>query len=281
MINAEHFFETAIEREKIRLRRAEGLPREEWTKDPNFKQWRFCNVHRESDKTTVWFRENIREPLIKQDEMIKLVNATIIFRWFNRINTGEIILDLLLGQWDSKEAKRRLTDVKPVVTGAYIIKGPDGFSKLNGVLFCSDEALKYTPMMVPGWGNSLETAWTELKSCYYMGPFMAYEVISDLRWTPVLNRASDIMSWANAGPGCAHGLSRVVDGTNHLFDRTSKKDQAKMLVLMKELLAMSQDGHHWPADYRPWEMREVEHWLCEYDKYVRSSQGFSLKRKYR
>jgi hypothetical protein len=281
--NAAHFFETARERENIRFRRAAGMPREDWTKDPNFQTWRFCNVHREHDKTTLWFRQHIREPLTFRGDLVKMVAGAIIFRWFNRIETGEIIKDLLDGTnpWDSTEAKRRLQDVSPVVTGAYIIKGPDGFSKLDGVLFCSDQALKHLPKMVPNMGATLREAWESLCTLYYMGPFMGYEVISDLRWTPVLCNATDINEWANAGPGCAHGLGRVLNGDHHTFNRGSRKDQAEMLELMKELIEMSREEEHWPQNWRPWEMREVEHWLCEYDKYVRSSQGHPLKRKYR
>ena len=41
------------------------------------------------------------------------------------------------------------------------------------------------------------------------------------------------------------------------------------LYRMQELLSYSQDDNYWPQEWDHWEMREVEHWLCEYAKWVR------------
>lgn len=276
------FFDTARERYQIKLNRESGMPRP-WTKDRQFQQWRFCQVHREHDRTTVWFRENVRRHL----EGMAAVRATIAFRWFNRIETGKMIQDLLVDQWDSQEAARRLAGVAPVVTGAYIIKGYDGYPKMEGVLKCIDEAFPRLVPMVSMWTKlvnggefTLRTAWNDLTTLNYMGGFMAYEAISDLRWCPPFNRATDIMSWANAGPGCARGLSWTVFGKTGHFS-TGPGDQKLMLILMRELLAMSKDQEYWPQEWPSWEMREVEHWSCEWDKYCRARNGESMKRKFR
>jgi hypothetical protein len=54
---AAKYFALARERESIRRGRLAGaLP--PWTHDPIFRQWRFCNVHRENDRTTIWFRDH-------------------------------------------------------------------------------------------------------------------------------------------------------------------------------------------------------------------------------
>lgn len=279
---ANGFFDTARERYTIKLAREAGKPRP-WTKDRQFQQWRFCHVHREDDKTTVWFRENVRRHL----EGMAAVKATVAFRWFNRIETGKMIQDLLVDQWDSQEAARRLAGVAPVVTGAYIIKGYDGYPKMEGVLKCIDEAFPRLPAMVNRWNDLIEKerfdlriAWNDLTTLNYMGGFMAYEAVSDLRWCAPFNQATDIVTWANAGPGCARGLSWTVDGKMGRFG-TGPGDQKIMLILMQELLAMSKDGQYWPQDWQPWEMREVEHWSCEWDKYNRARSGESMKRKFR
>lgn len=279
MLNSGQFFGTARERYRIKERREKGLPRP-WTDDKIFNLWRFCNVHREDDKTTQWFRDHVRNPLTRQGDKIKIAQATTIFRWFNRIGTGEKILDLLLTQWDTEEAHRRLQSVEPVVTGAYIIKGPDGFSKLEGVLHCIDLALPALEHDVPSWGETLKEAWLDLNTIYYLGPFMSYEIVSDLRWTPVLNEAADILTWANAGPGCARGMGWVAHNNPAKFNPGSQRDQQTMLELMTQLLGMSRSEEYWPKYWKQWEMREVEHWLCEYDKYCRAESGLKLKRRY-
>lgn len=286
------YFGTARERYEIKLKKEAGQPRP-WTEDKNFRQWRFCNVHREDDKTTVWFRNHIRDPLSKMAReetnaefvklrLLKIVRATIAFRWFNRIETAELIQDLLIGKWNAAEVEKRLTGVSPVVTGAYIIKGYDGYPKLQGVLKCIEEAFPQLPPMVESWlaAPCLETAWRDLKTLNYLGGFMAYEIVSDLRWTPVLDESPDIMEWANAGPGCARGLSWLMDGKQGRF-HTGPGDQKAMLPLMRHILDLSKDDTYWPQDWPKWEMREVEHWSCEWDKYCRSRSGESMKRRYK
>jgi hypothetical protein len=279
--NIEHFFWTARQRYNIKLQREAGVP-PPWTGDPQFKQWRFCNVHREDDKTTRWFRDHVRDKTTN----LKNLESTVIFRWFNKIETGEIIEDLLTGEWNTNEARRRLKDVKPVVTGAYIIKGMDGFNKLDGVLYVIDEALQELPHIYETWVDlahgsgikpTLQRAWSDLRELHYLGNFMAYEVVSDIRWS-ILEDAPDIMDWANAGPGAARGLRWIYQEE---FNKNSAADQKRMNVLMQELLERSYDFSYWPSEWKHWEMREVEHWLCEYDKYMRAARGDSMKRRFR
>jgi hypothetical protein len=284
------FFATAREREAIRRRRLAGAPWP-WTQDKVFRDWRFCNVHREHDRTTEWFRDNVRSKLTG----LAAVEACVVFRWFNRIETGERIKDLLLTQWDGAEARRRLKDVRPTVTGAYtvnyknnyavfsgayMIKSPNGKTKTEGILWCIEQARAKLPMFVERWGASLRSACEDLQQLPFMGSFMAYEVISDVRWTDVLHLASDINTWAAAGPGCARGLGRVVTGSPTEYNYHSSRDQEVMLAVMRDVLAASRDTAYWPYTDTPWEMREVEHWSCEFDKYQRGVHGERLKRRY-
>ena len=51
LAKADEFFATAREGERIRYRRMAGEPYP-WTTDPVLREWRFCNVHREHDRTT-------------------------------------------------------------------------------------------------------------------------------------------------------------------------------------------------------------------------------------
>jgi hypothetical protein len=275
-----NFFETARERYHMKLRRAScsgpgwGPEGDAWTEDPILGAWRFCNVHREDDRTTVWFRENVRSKL----HGLKVVQATVAFRWFNRIETGEIIKDLLLDGWSSKTAHERLKNVAPVVTGAYIINGMPGYSKLDGVLACIDRALPTLDRLWPHLeGTTLQNAHELLHgNIIGFGSFMAYEVVSDLRWTDALTPA-DALTWAVAGPGCARGLGRVMANDPGHF-RNSADDRVTMLELMHYLLYESRTN--WPTDWPRWEMREVEHWACEFDKYERARGGSRLKRRY-
>jgi hypothetical protein len=276
MVNVETFFATARERYRIKLLKDSGRAGP-WTDDPIFRDWFFCNVFREDDKTTVWFRENVRQHL----DGLRAIEATVCFRWFNFIPTGEKVVDLLLNGWDSREALRRLAGAKQVMTGAYQITSPKGMPKLEGLLHNIDVALPKLPYLCKWWGKSLRRAWCDLSQVPFLGTFHSYEMVSDLRWTPVLNQATDINTWAHAGPGCAKGLGFVAAGRMDRFDVHRNEDQSHMRELMRELLHMSRDPQYWPAAWPTWEMREVEHWLCETSKYVTAQSGARLKRRYR
>lgn len=268
----EMYFATARERYYIRERRAGGKPWP-WSEDKVFQDWSFCNVHREHDRTTVWFKNNVRSRLTGID----LVRATFIFRKFNLIATGKRLLDLLLNDWDGSEALRRLEGVHPFVTPAHMIRYPNDMDGLKGLILTIDEGLPMLDKFSPQWGNSLKSAWQDLKKLPCVGPFLAYEIVTDLRWTSVLTGAHDIRTWANVGPGSILGISEVV-GVKFKQNTT---DRAIALMVMRTLLRKSKHEKYWPQNWEPWEMREVEHWACEFFKYTKALRGGSLKRRYK
>lgn len=300
------FFEFARARHQIYLDRQAGRPAP-WTEDPILSRYRFTNVFRELDATTVWFRDRVRDPMRSSPHALL---ATVVFRWFNRIATGEAIFcqealgygDELPGEtaWD---ALLRLGDTGPMraailqycgrgpyVTGAYIIKTPDGYDKLDGVLKCidwfmerefelnekkfeiKDKWLGIAEYMMESPGRvSLEQAWAWLRQFPYLGDFMAYEIVTDLRWTALLDQAPDILTWANPGPGATRGLGRLVHGNPEQWNQ--HRDKSRLIEMMQTILFISEDRELWPGDWPSWEMRDVEHTLCEFDKYERARLG--------
>ena len=105
------------------------------------------------------------------------------------------------------------------------------------------------------------------------GPFMAYEVVTDLRHTRYLKDAHDIYSWANAGPGAIRGLNRLY-GRNLEAKPHPRQTNEEMHTLMQDLNRLTDPGFAstFPGELR-FEMRDVEHTLCEFDKYERVRLG--------
>ncbi len=103
---------------------------------------------------------------------------------------------------------------------------------------------------------------------------MAYEVVTDLRHTRYLRNAPDIDTWAVAGPGAIRGLHRL---HGRPYKRALSQEQA--CAEMRELLAMSRTAL--PDFVPPLELREIEHSLCETDKWLRVIEGQGrLRAKY-
>lgn len=284
--SVQNFFAFMRERHAIYLRRFVEKAPPPWTDDPILREYSFTNVYRELDKTTVWFRENIRSQF---HDPADILFATILFRWFNKIETGEAIRKRSLWLFSANQYERDTVEslVRPLpkwVTGAYIIKTPDNMDKLNGVLWCVDNVFKniadfldfssdrswleYSLAFIQKF-NNLQAAHTILKTLPYLGDFMAYEIVTDLRHTSLLNTAGDIMTWANPGPGAMRGVNRL---TNVAVDKRLSKGH--YVLCMRELLEKSQRDY-WPnnEEYPPLEMRDIEHSLCEFDKYERARLG--------
>lgn len=283
------------------------------TDDVILQENSFCNVFREQDKTTLWFAKNVRGPLNKLKHP-GLLLATVLFRMFNRIETGEAMFcdDNLDGESSAfheflrtgkttalrQAIIRRIGKKGPYVTGSYIIAGPGGKSKLDGML----QVVKEFHDSEAPWPNEnegidwrvaskrmsqgrapLQHAHEWLRQFSYMGTFHAYEIVTDLRWTHLLGRAPDIHSWANPGPGCRRGLN-VMMGRDK--DARSWANNEELLNEMDIILEQSRTAKQWgrfaakmndkyPKTPTPisWEMRDVEHTLCEFDKYERTRKG--------
>lgn len=283
----QQFFDYARERYLILLKRREGLPKP-WTDDHVLQTGRFCNVFREDDRTTVWFRDHVREPMRNSPDVLL---ATVVFRWFNRTTTGEAIFcqprfdgktawDKFLGNQDVKELGRVIRGFcgkGPYVTGAYTINTISagiGLSKLDGVLRLIEmwlERHKDWRQFAQDWidGNYQSMmefcSWCE-SPC--LKEFMCYEIACDLRYTALLERAHDIDEWANAGPGAVRGLNRIYGRT---VTTTAFAGQA--LDEMIKLLDMSRNRQVWNTQWPAWDLRTVEHTLCEFDKYMRVRAG--------
>lgn len=279
------YFRTARERYYIYLRRAANEP-PPWTKDPIFQKYKFCNVYREHDKVTIWLRENWREPYADHPN---LPFAMALARLINWPPTLEEIG--FPKRWNPKKAldvlyQRKLKGNK-VYTGAYLLGScPKGQERaiylINSVLSSLYYGLRsahWVAIVNNDWplkgsqAPSLEGVWEWFRSQRGIGNFLAYEIVSDLRHTKYLCEAPDIMTWANAGPGALRGLTRLwgyQPKTRQIPGYAFPKKNA--LAAMQMILEESKKAKyelHMPA----WEMREVEHWLCELDKYLRIKNG--------
>ena len=249
-----------IERHSIYERRAEGQPYP-WTDDPILKEYSFCNVYRELDRVTISIRENWREPYADHP------NLPFAMAMARQINWPDTLQEIGFPEhWNPERIKAimqgRLNRKEKVYTGAYMLTGTLGGTKVEQTI---DKILTPLYEMPPRIiNNSLEETWKRYLPYPGFSGFMAYEVVTDLRHTKHLENAEDIMTWANPGPGAKRGLNRI-----HGRELEKSIPRKQLISEMKELLDVCNMA---PL---PLEMRDIEHCLCEFDKYerVRLGQG--------
>ena len=254
----EDFNDFMVERHNIFIRKEINNDPYPWSNDAILTDYSFCNVYRELDRVTIWIRENWREPYADHPN---LPFAMAVARQINWPDTLEEIG--FPTEWRPQHVKNimqdRMANKQKVYTGAYMLTGTLGGTKIEQTV---DKILTPLYANFPCDFSSIENSWKSFLPYAGFSDFMSYEVVTDLRHTKWLKNAPDIMTWANPGPGAMRGLNRI-------FGRPLDSKQKKPLFIqeMRDLLALLNN------EPLPLEMRDIEHCLCEFDKYERARLG--------
>lgn len=261
------------------------------TNDPVLAQYRFCNVFRELDRVTQWIDQNIRGPFADHPDLWFMLATSRYINWpdtlWYLIQKGrpgpqepgwpshwgfspESMGDLL---------DRRKAAGEKVYTGAYMIRAESNpkaewysWTKQQYIArvvlgrLWEDRELMTRALEVPG--QTLENVWGFFQAKRYIGwgPFMAYQVVVDLRHTRYLRDAPDINTWSALGPGSRRGLNRLA---GRPVDYALKQDEglAEMRAIWEE-----QDAHRAPWVPRI-DLSDIQNSLCEVDKLLRVRTG--------
>lgn len=275
------FFNFMNERHTIFQKRADGKPWP-WTKDKILQTYKFTNVFRELDTGTVWLRKNIREPYKNDPELYFNIAA---YRRYNYWPAAEVIG--YIHDYSPKAMYniiRRIRDYHDgggqVFTGAHMLNCAAGVDKITHVFeMVLPEVWEHRRELEPKQGDTLESSFNKLMTVKGYGPFISYEVITDLRHTRYLENATDIMTWANPGPGAMRGIQRMMglEISNEYGHKAPPDVRAQYpnregyIDTIRYLLSVAQEfGFKW---YPILEMRDIEHSLCEWDKYERTRTG--------
>ena len=250
------------EREKIRLWKEAHAPRP-WTKDAILQEWRFCNVNRCDDTVTRWIFEHVIAP-----------HASSPSLWFNLViarlvNWPDTLAALgFYEEWDVEHFVRTVANLKGKVwTGAYMIPaGPPGTAKAR---YLGDETLTslWNARMTAPFGGTCAAWFAFIERARSMGGFLANQVVTDMKYTPILADASDRETFIVAGPGTQRGLNRLFDhDLKHAWGR--EEAAVALAELRKMVVAELPDFAGMMRD-----LNNVANICCEFDKYERVRLG--------
>jgi|TARA_E500000305_G_scaffold41229_1_gene31804 hypothetical protein len=272
----ESYFGWINERHSIYQRRLLGAP-PPWTNDSILQEYKFTNPFRENDRVTVWMRDKWTKPNDNRPHGEMIFNCCM----FRMVGTSEFAEEHgWVEDFNPQKTKHliesRLSLGKRTFTGAYIIT--------NQGLKAPKSEVVVDHFLTPIWENKETLAKIAQKTQSLQalheamgaykgwggGGFMSYEVVTDLNYTPVLDKAKDRFTWANAGPGAIRGINRIL-GRDLKKGMTQPTANENMVRLLKH--APYHVLGHIPL--KQIDMRTIEHSLCEWDKYerVRLGQG--------
>ena len=274
------------ERHRIYTARKNGEPWP-WTKDKILQEYKFTNVFRRLDKQTIELIKAMRYAEACGAQGPELLFRICMFRLFNWASTYKVLIGMSkdytglsdLGKnYSVDKAVKRLRnmqeDGQKVFTGAYIVTNAGGtrpkielYAEGLQAIWKQRESIFYS---VTGQ-NTIEHATQTMRAYPLVGPFVSYELATDFTYfKKILDEPEDAMTYANAGPGAMRGLNRIY-GIQPL---RKKWNQFQACQAMQQLLVKSTDT---PAllgtGVPPLQLREIEHSLCEYDKYMRVKLG--------
>jgi hypothetical protein len=123
------------------------------------------------------------------------------------------------------------------------------------------------PMYRPMATDTLDSFWTRLKGIDGLGAgFLAAQVVADVKYTPLLDKASDWWTWAVPGPGSKRGLNRYFEwGINTNW--STEKWQAGLAEMIREVTPLL------PVGLQNIHAQDWQNVMCEYDKWKRVKHG--------
>lgn len=286
------FLDTAVERHFIYLKKESGRPRH-WSNDNIFNEWFFCNVFRELDKTSKYIIDNVIEP---NNDKPLLWAALIICRYYSRIETIKLLVEndclFSTNAWlkGTKILKEYYEKGNSICTPGFLTTARahgNSYKKyLMPFIIVNDLNNRFPNLDNYLKHNTIENITNFFaKNALCTAMFMAYEYASDIVYTKRYNdpcRPTDIDTYCSCTIGSLRGLRRLCGEKYNNRVKINVDDCIQFLLRELKNRFSTVSTYYDKFVYPEIHAREIEHWLCEYDKYSRVlKENRRIKRRYR
>lgn len=271
----------AWEREAVRLRRLQGLPREQWTQDEILARYKFTNIHRKHDRVSEWIIKNIIEPNDGRPDLWFILLIARLVNWPPTLQRliDDGVLFRTAGEFDVADFSRSIekfkSEVGKVYSGAYMVYptklnpgGPKSETLAKHILLPVLQVVEdidyelFRHDKEASVGRFVEA----LSKCFGVSTFMAGQVAADMTYTNngALIDACDLFTYAPMGPGSQRGLNYLHNRSAFASWKQTEFNTALIKVgnsLITELKILDLTLH------------DVQNIMCEYSKYCRAVLG--------
>jgi len=266
------YWRFAAERQRIFFRRLNG-DAPPWTADPILLQHKFTNAYRASDRVSQYL---IRHVIYEGDQSPQeIFFRTLLFKFFNKIETWELLKRALgapsfvehsFHRYDQVMGRAVSKGVR-IYSGAYIM--PSGRSSVVGERKYRMHLRLLERMMsddLPARlseSPSMEHAFDLLRSYPTIGDFLAYQYVTDLNYSTLLNFTE--MEFVVPGPGARDGIRKCFSDLGGL----NESDIIRMIA-NKQDEEFNRRGIQFESLWgRPLQLIDCQNLFCEVDKYAR------------
>ncbi len=280
----------AYERQNIFFKKKNG-EQAPWTNDPILQEYKFCNSYRVNDRVSQYLLKNViynGTNYSKEDMLFRI----LLFKLFNKESTWELLLsslgDITLGNFNFDNYSKILTQAiennTKIYSDAYIScankaygydrKHDNHLSLLKQIFIIDKSHLKILD------SKTMKEAFNILKSYPLIGNFMAYQLVTDINYSDIVNWQED--EFTVAGPGSLRGIRKCFIDTGKL----SNEDIIKYMYehQNEEFERLNLDFK--PIGNRSLQLIDCQNIFCELDKYCRvampslKSNRTKIKKKY-
>ena len=262
-----------------------------WTDDNILQQYKFCNSYRVNDRVSQYLLKNvIYNGNIYEDE--DMLFRIILFKLFNKEATWE----LLVNEFGDITLKEFNFEIYSKVLSEATLKGVKIYN--DAYISCANKAFGYDRKhdnhlallnkmfnedKIAGRIKSCKTmkeAFDIIKSYPLIGNFMAYQLVTDINYSEVVDWRED--EFTVAGPGSLRGIKKcfidIGDMSNEDIIRYMYEHQDEEFKRLN--LDFKRIGD------RPLQLIDCQNIFCELDKYCREkvpelkSNRTKIKKKY-
>jgi hypothetical protein len=251
-----------------------------WTDDKTMNQYSFCNVFRVTDRVSQYIVTDVIE---KGDQKpTEVVFRVILFNTFTRISTWEA-LNKALGPLTWKtynrqkyaQVLRKQLSREALYTGAFQKPGP---ARLGHTEMFMNHLELLEIMMQEGIVEKLQKAKSFVEAfehiCRYqsMSDFTGYQLLVNLSYSSVLKQST--MDFVIPGLGCSSGLIKLFGQDFKNLKQRNHGLEVKVIHWMtdnqkQEFKKFGLKFAGLGPDQLPMDVTDVEHAICEVDKYCR------------
>jgi hypothetical protein len=268
------YWRFAAERQRIFYRRLKRTA-DHLTDDPVLQNFKFTNAYRASDRVSQYLIRNViyRDDL-PHDET-NLFFRILLFKLFNKIETWTFLEDTLGPlTWETFSFRRydellsrRMAFGHRIYSAAYIMPSGGGFFghevKHQNHLRMIEHVIRerYPSRLVDI--KRMAEAFALLLTVPFIGPFLAYQYVTDLNYSTLTNFSED--EFVVAGPGALDGIHKCFLGASAI----SSADIIRYMWENQERHFADQ-GIDFPSLWgRPLQLIDCQNLFCEISKYAR------------
>jgi len=281
----------AAERQNIFYNKLNNCEQEKWTNDPILKEYKFCNSYRASDRVSQYLIKNVIYNGNKYSDE-DMIFRIILFKLFNKESTWELLTsemgDIKLLNFDFNKCKTILEDAisnnKKIYNDAYIscANKAFGFNRkhenhlaLLKKMFIEDNLAKEIIS-----SKNMEEAFNYLRRYPLIGNFMAYQLITDINYSEVVDFKET--EFTIVGPGSKRGIKKCFYDLGDM----SEEEVIKWMYEHQEEEFKRLGIEFKKLGSRNLQYIDCQNLFCEVDKYCRAkipdlkSNRVRIKKKY-